>query len=284
MFYRHALLAAAIFATVLQAQEEDEEITESTTLLPEESVDVGSQSFLSHEKLLKAHSLADTNKDGKISMKELLELSHKTRALGSAKGMKTVFEEMDSNKDGKISFDEMQPPDARKVPVDEEERKVMRATTAHEKARFEAADLDRDGLLSKEEATGLFFPEQNEKVLEVLAKRSLEVKDKDNDGFLSPIEVWERDLGDDISALSEEEVQEFKSLDADGDGKLNLQEVMRWESGVHYTQTAMDNLIATADKNSDGHITADELTGARVLLPGTDAGYSLLEWAEHHEL
>eukprot|EP00930_Biecheleria_cincta_P039242 TRINITY_DN2699_c0_g1_i2.p1 TRINITY_DN2699_c0_g1~~TRINITY_DN2699_c0_g1_i2.p1 ORF type:complete len:304 (+),score=83.69 TRINITY_DN2699_c0_g1_i2:71-913(+) len=280
MAFRHALLAAASFATLLQAQEDhNEEIAMSTTYLPEESADFGSQDFLSHEQLLTAHSHADANKDGKVSVQELMELSRKTRALASAKEMETLFEDKDSNKDGKISFQEMHDPESA---ADDEEQNRMIATNANEKAKFEAADLDGNGLLSKEEATGLFFPEQNEKVLKVLAKQTLEVQDMDNDGFLSPMEVWERDFSHE--QLNEEEKQEFKSLDTDGDGKLNLQEVMRWESGVHFTKTAMDKLIATADKNSDEHITADELTGARVLLPGTDAGYSLLEWAEHHEL
>eukprot|EP00930_Biecheleria_cincta_P039241 TRINITY_DN2699_c0_g1_i1.p1 TRINITY_DN2699_c0_g1~~TRINITY_DN2699_c0_g1_i1.p1 ORF type:complete len:297 (+),score=82.21 TRINITY_DN2699_c0_g1_i1:62-892(+) len=276
MAFRHTLLAAAILV----------EITICRTVVPLgfADEDPSSEDFLSHEKLLTAHSQADANKDGKVSIQELMELCRKTRALAAAKEMETLFEEKDSNQDGKISFDEMHDPE---VATDDEVRKHMEATNANEKAKFEAADLDRDGVVSREEATGLFFPEQNEKVLEVLAKQTLEVKDMDNDGFLSQMEVVERDVSHEDSTLQEmheEEKQEFKSLDTDGDGKLNLQEVMRWESGVHYSKAAMENLIATADKNSDGHITADELTGARESLSGTDAGYSLLEWAEHHEL
>lgn len=272
MALRHALLGAAIVVTILQAQAE-----------PEESMDMVDQDVLSHEQLVKAHSLVDVNNDGKMSMQELLDFSHKTRASYSAKDITTVFEEMDSNKDGKLSFEEIQATDSPES-SEEEEKKEIEANNAREKAKFEAADLDGNGLLNHQEAAGLFYPELNEKVLKLIAEHSFDSKDKDKDGSLSPSEFWEGDLLNEDGQMQQEEMKEFELLDTDGDGKLNVQELMQWESGVHHTKTAMTQLIATADKNSDGHITADELTGARESLSGTDAGYHVLEWAEQHEL
>lgn len=272
MAVRHALLAIAIVAKILQALDQEPE-----------SMDTVDQDVLSHEQLVKAHSLIDVNKDGKMSMQELMDFCHKTRAAYSGKDVVTVFEEMDSNKDGKLSFDEIQTSESVES-NDEAEKKEIEANHAREKAKFEAADLDRDGLLSSQEAAGLFYPELNEEVLKLIAEHSIDSKDTDKDGGLSPSEFWEGDLSSEDGSVQEEEMKEFKSLDADGDGKLSVQELMAWESGVYHTKTAMAQLIATADKDSDGHITADELTGARESLSGTDAGYHVLEWAEHHEL
>lgn len=186
---------------------------------------------------------------------------------------------MDENKDGKLGFNEIHITDASDY-SDAQEKKQVEEGGIREKAKFDAADIDRDGTLSKEEAAGLFYPEQNEQVLKVVAEQSFNEKDTDKDGSISPKEFWAEEDGD----VQEQEMKEFKLLDTNSDSKLSMQELMPWESGVHHTKTAMDSLIATVDKNSDGHITADELTAARESLTGTDAGYHFLEWAEHHEL
>eukprot|EP00930_Biecheleria_cincta_P025342 TRINITY_DN1805_c0_g2_i2.p1 TRINITY_DN1805_c0_g2~~TRINITY_DN1805_c0_g2_i2.p1 ORF type:complete len:270 (-),score=63.49 TRINITY_DN1805_c0_g2_i2:89-844(-) len=251
MALRRIVLATAFLAILSQAQPDDP------------------PGMLTHEQLVKAHSLVDANKDGKMSMQELLDFSHKTRVLFTAKDVNIVFEEQDSDKDGKLQFGEI---------LGESDPE----TTAREKAKFEAADLNKDGSLSKEEAAGLFHPEQNQKVLKVVAEQSFGQQDKDKDGSLTISEFWTGDPSN--GGGSEEVAKEFKALDADGDGKLSVQEMMRYESGAHHAKMAMEKLIASIDKDSDGHITADELTGGKEWLPGTDAGYHFREWAEQHEL
>lgn len=275
MALRNVLLAVALSAAVLHGQED-----------PEEPMDAVDQDMLNPEQLTKAHGLIDANKDGKVSVQELLDFSHKTRAMSAGKDIVNVLEEMDQNKDGKLSFDELQASDTTSSDIaNEEERKEEEARIALEKTKFEAADADRDGLLSKDEVAGLFYPEQNKDVLRIVAEQSLSSKDTDKDGALTPSEFWEGDIAtDEAGKIADEELKEFKLLDKDGDGKLNLEELMYWESGVHHTKASMDQLIAIADKNSDGHLTAEELSGADKELAGTDAGYHFLEWSEHHEL
>jgi len=273
MALRHALLATAIFATLSQAQ--PEELQEE----PEGHTDVVEQDMISHEQLVKAHSLIDTNNDGKVSMKELTDFSYKTRLLSSAKDIATIFEEMDENKDGKLGFNEIQLSDDPEH-SDAEEKKQIEEGNMREKAKFEAADIDKDGTLSKEETAGLFYPEMNEHVAKLIAEHSLNEKDTDKDGSLSPKEFW----GGGDEDVPEQDMNEFKSLDTDADNKLSMLELVPWESGTHHTKMALSSMISTLDKNSDGHITSDELTGARESLTGTDAGYHFLEWAEHHEL
>eukprot|EP00930_Biecheleria_cincta_P025340 TRINITY_DN1805_c0_g1_i2.p1 TRINITY_DN1805_c0_g1~~TRINITY_DN1805_c0_g1_i2.p1 ORF type:complete len:267 (-),score=94.39 TRINITY_DN1805_c0_g1_i2:42-842(-) len=246
----------------------------------------GQEDMLTPEQFVKVHGLADANKDGKLSMQELLDFSQKTRSIAFGKDINTVLTEMDENKDGKLSFDELQASDpGGSDQMEGEEKKEEEKRMALEKMKFEAADLDRDGLLTTDELVGLFYPEQNNEVLKIISQDTLSLKDTDKDGHLSPSEFWEGDIAtDEAGKIADEELKEFKLLDKDGDGRMNVEELMHWESGHHHTKAAMDQLLATADKNSDGHLTTEELTGARDELAGTDAGYHFLEWAEHHEL
>merc|ERR1712039_670170 len=104
-------------------------------------------------------------------------------------------------------------------------------------------------------------------------------------GLLTPKEFWEGDAVDDEDlSISEEEQADFKKLDVDGNGQLDLTEFKAWESGRFHTEEAMKKLFDIADRDSDMHVTADELSDAREQIAGSDAQYHLMEWAEHHEL
>merc|ERR1712151_795594 len=111
------------------------------------------------------------------------------------------------------------------------------------------------------------------------AKATMAAKDTDGDGMLTPKEFWEGDAidGEDL-ALSDEEQADFKRLDADGNGKLNLIELKAWESGRFHTEEAMKKLFEIADKDNDMHISEEEVLSARELIAGSDAQYHLMEW------
>eukprot|EP00930_Biecheleria_cincta_P025344 TRINITY_DN1805_c0_g4_i1.p1 TRINITY_DN1805_c0_g4~~TRINITY_DN1805_c0_g4_i1.p1 ORF type:complete len:323 (-),score=100.41 TRINITY_DN1805_c0_g4_i1:370-1269(-) len=294
---RNFLLAVALSAAALHGQEDS----------PEEHIDVVDvdqdmltpehvQDMLTPKQLLKVHGLADANEDGKLSVQELSDFSQKTRIISAGKDVTTVLEGMDLDNDGKLSFDELQSSvlggsqgmegeEKQEEEKQEEEKQEEEKRMALEKMKFEAADLDRDGLLTKEEVVELLYPEQKNEVLKVIAQDDLSAKDTDKDGHLTPSEFWDRNTAaGEAGQIADEELKEFKLHDRDGDGRLSLEELMHWESGNQHTKAVMDQLMATADKNSDGHITAEELSGALHELAGTDAHYHFLEWVEHHEL
>eukprot|EP00931_Biecheleriopsis_adriatica_P106102 TRINITY_DN80615_c0_g1_i1.p1 TRINITY_DN80615_c0_g1~~TRINITY_DN80615_c0_g1_i1.p1 ORF type:complete len:302 (+),score=87.79 TRINITY_DN80615_c0_g1_i1:104-907(+) len=251
---------------------------------PEEAVD---SDTLSVHQLGKLHGLVDTNRDGKLGLEELLSFAKQTRVGLAAKDVAELIKEMDSDgPDGKLSFEEIQAHDSQPLEsMDEEERKEMEGWRAAEQLKFAAADTDGDGLLSEDEIPGLFYPELNDAVLHLTAESTLRSKDLDKDGELSLHEFWEGDVAmDENSQVYDEERTEFDLLDKDKNGKLNVEELKAWESGNHHTEGALKQLLKQADKNSDSHLTVEELTDAREAIGGSDAAYHLLEWAEHHEL
>merc|ERR1712176_971857 len=142
----------------------------------------------------------------------------------------------------------------------------MGARREVETAKFKVADSNGDG------------------TLEITARATLKQKDLDGDGLLTPEEFWEGDPADEGLAVSDDEHLDFKKMDVNGDGKLDVEELKAWESGRFHTEEAMKKLIEVADSDNDMHVTVAELEAAREQLVATDAHYHFMEWAEHHEL
>lgn len=252
----------------------------------EDGEDEVEMDLLTEEQELKIHKGMDRNSDGKVSLMEVMEYAAHMRKLVASRDIKTVSDEMDTNKDNKLSLEEvLKDIDQWSVDDDEEDKKLQEARRKLEAEKFHAADDDGDGFLEYAEIPALFYPETNEKVITITATATMREKDKDGDGLLTPMEFWEGDVVEDKDmVLSEEEKKDFTNLDRDGSGKLDLQELKAWESGVFHTEEAMKKFIELADTDGDMHVTHEEMKAAREQIGGSDAQYHLMEWAEHAEL
>lgn len=243
------------------------------------------QDALSAEQMQSIHQKMDSNGDGKASMVEVLAFSASMRRQIAVKDVKTVLDEMDLDKDGKLSVEELMKDMDMWSDDEEEDQRESAMRKEVETAKFGAADKDKDGLLDVEELPALFYPETHEGVLDLTARQTLQQKDLDGDGLLSLQEFWEGDaLEGEEMAITEDEQEDFQKLDTDRSGKLDLQELKTWESGRFHTEEAMKTLFELADRDSDMHVTAEELGAAREQIAGSDAQYHLMEWAEHYEL
>jgi len=248
---------------------------------PDDDLD---QDTLSPEQVHKLHRHVDLNGDGKTSVQEILEFAADMRSRIAASDVGVVMEEMDLNKDGVLDFEELVRDFEQWSEGEDESAEVHASKRALEKAKFVAADLNGDRVLNLKELPGLLYPETNERVMELVTRSVMQEKDTDQDGQLSPEEFWGTEGADQDLAITEEENIDFRRLDADGNGKLSVQELKTWESGSFHTEDAMKKLFDIADKDSDMHVSAAELESAREAISGTDAQYHLLEWAEHFEL
>jgi len=237
---------------------------------------------LTADQLRALHGKFDTNSDGKVSLQEMIAFSESVAKKTASKDTGAVLEEIDTSKDGFLSLEEHLNDLKNQADGDmNNDRKALETT------KFNAADLNGDGKLEKDELPALFYPETNEVVLSITVGQTLRQKDKNDDQKLSAIEFW---VGDGYESnivdikFSDEEKSDFARLDSNGDGFIDAQELQAWESGRFHTEDAMKKLVDVADKNGDMHITGEELVAARDKLAGSDAQYHLIEWAEVHEL
>eukprot|EP00429_Kryptoperidinium_foliaceum_P060980 CAMPEP_0176093922 /NCGR_PEP_ID=MMETSP0120_2-20121206/47062_1 /TAXON_ID=160619 /ORGANISM="Kryptoperidinium foliaceum, Strain CCMP 1326" /LENGTH=266 /DNA_ID=CAMNT_0017427857 /DNA_START=39 /DNA_END=836 /DNA_ORIENTATION=- len=263
-FWKPLLIAGAVAVCRVAEAEQDAD-------------DAIEQDVLSSEQMRAMHGKIDRNGDGKISLSEVMSFSEDMRLAIAEKDIGTILGEMDGNKDGRLSWEELLADlDAFK---DDDDKEGAEARREAELQKFKAADKNGDGVLDKSELPGLFFPETNEQVLQITAAVALKQKDANGDGKLSSQEFWSHDgLGADDLGISAEEEADFKALDLDNDGFLNLDELRHWESGRFHTMEAMKKLFEVADANSDSHLTAEELDAAREGIAASDAQYHFLEW------
>lgn len=245
-------------------------------------------SLISSEQMHAMHAKIDANKDGKISMTEIMAFAHDMRKTMAGKDVHTILGELDTNKDGMLSLDEILDDLAQANDDEEGNKDVGEEQRDHEAARFNAADSDKNGLLSPEELPSLYYPELHDGVLELTAKTALRDRDSNGDGELTPKEFFLTNSheGPDVDP-SEEELSEFSKLDTDHSGTINLQELKPWESGKFHTEQSMKTLFMLADKDHDDLVSADELDKASALIEQSDVHHHLMEWADaekNHEL
>lgn len=279
------LICLALFAVQVRGQDE---ISEDLPVEDDTDPDLRDQDALSPEQMRRLHAQLDLDKNGRAAFAEVLEFNHHVRQVIARADIQTVMDEMDSDQSGSLTLQEVLKDfehwgDDEETDKNEQELRIMLETK-----KFKVADDNGDGTLDLKELPSLFYPETHPGVLALASQATLNEKDTDKDGELTAQEFWEiQAAGMDSQEpmdISEEEMQDFKKLDKDGNGKLNLEELKPWESGYFHTEEAMKKLFEIADKDHDGHLSADEMEDAAEAIQGTDAQYHLLEWSEHAEL
>lgn len=276
-----------------QAEEDNEKAAsagEHEENHPDDSADDATEeeSKMTSKQIHALHAKIDANKDGKISLVEVLDFSKLMQHTVAKQDVHTFFEEMDTDKDGKVSLKELHADMSEwDEDGDEAEKHSVAESKVLETAKFKAADKDGNGQLNEEELIGLIHPETHDGVLEIGAAATLKSKDTDGDGKLSVQEFHHRDVKDkDEHPITDDEQQEFKNVDKNNDGTISLQELKAWESGKHHLEQAMAKLFASADKDGDKLVTAAELDTYFNLESGrdTDVVEHFSEWNEHIEL
>merc|ERR1740129_2252164 len=103
-----------------------------------------------------------------------------------------ILEDIDTSKDGKLSLEEYMDDIHKQLTGGghEEDKATLQSRKAVEKAKFEAADSNKDGILDASELPGLFYPDTHEGVLHVSTKDAMLSKDANSDGRLSKEEFF----------------------------------------------------------------------------------------------
>ncbi|KAL9986034.1 hypothetical protein ACROYT_G000091 [Oculina patagonica] len=205
-------------------------------------------------KLRRIIPLIDKNGDGKISVQELAAWTDRSMKGFYKQEAESRLKELDTNKDGKVSWEEYVKGAENRGGFNEKKRK-------RERRRFEHANINKDGLLSRDELISMFHPEESPNMFGVIVEEFMEFVDTDKDGFLSFDEYKGKtvDTGNTDQRTAKES---FKKLDQDNDGKLNKEEMKLWLGAVNTSAQAKNQAqrqVSLADDNKDGVLSEREI-------------------------
>lgn len=136
------------------------------------------------------------------------------------------LEDADTDEDGKVSWEEIVQDT---YGSDAEDLAAEDRLIADDKATFNLADLNNDGLLDKEEFKAYTHPEETPRMYPLLLEQALEEKDTDKDGSISFQEfLGNRAKNEDKEWLLVEKDKFDHEHDKNQDGKLDSSEVLAW--------------------------------------------------------
>jgi|Transcript_47598 Ca2+-binding EF-hand superfamily protein len=225
---------------------------------------------VTEEHMHNLHGHLDGNKDGKVSVQEILDFHNHAKKVMAEKEIEEVFHEIESTKDGTLSLEEHMSETAEVHEGAEEDEKAK--AIAHEKEKFHAADINGDGQLDKKELVHLMHPDTHPEVLSIHTKEEMRKKDEDGDGKISSKEWGEE----------EDAPGPFEDVDSNKDGFIDMEELRHFESGDFHTKDAMQKLLADADQDGDNHFSKQELGKVAEKLEDHPAQSHVMEWVFHY--
>ncbi|XP_045159992.1 calumenin-B-like isoform X1 [Mercenaria mercenaria] len=221
----------------------------------------------------------DKNHDMFVSKEELTDWIVMSFKLLDEEEALEEFDDKDEDHDGKISWTEYL---STHFSYTEDEIKEMRKTDREdvlqflvgvdeEQRKFEAADVNKDGYLEKDEFVAFYHPYNYEHMHNIELQRVMNDHDKNTDGFLS----LEEFLGDSSHDKEWEivEKERFIEYDTNKDNLLNFDEIRPWvlTDNREEAEDEADHLMKQADTNGDGRLTEDEIVDAHEEFVGSQA-------------
>ncbi|XP_046860925.1 calumenin-A-like [Xenia sp. Carnegie-2017] len=209
----------------------------------------------------------DVNKDGRITTHEMENWIESNMKRYSLKNTNDRLKEWDMNKDDHISWNEYV---ARYSVANSPKKKNILDS---EKRRFDKADMNGDGKLSREELIFFLHLEESSYMTDVVAEENLEALDTNNDGLLSLKEF----SGGSAGRLSDLDLYatagEFAPLDKNKDGKLSKDELAPWvlPNDAYTVSNEAMHLLSQADLNRDHVLTYDEVVNRYEAFVGSKA-------------
>jgi len=225
----------------------------------------------------------DKNGDGNVDEQELTQWIHYVQTKYIYDDTERQWEDNDLDKDGKITWDEykqhtygfLSEEDLNK---EEDDGFSYASMLVRDERRFKQADEKNKGYLDKDDLTAFLHPEEYDHMKEMVILETIEDIDKDQDGKISLAEyigdMWlEEEDGEEPEWVEEERKQFSEFRDKDNSGYLEDAEVRDWilPSEYDHAEGEARHLIESADSNSDGILSKDEILDSHDVFVGSQA-------------
>lgn len=157
---------------------------------------------------------------------------------------------------------------------------MHRRTRRRDERRWDQADIDGDGSLSKEEFVLFLHPEESPRMHPVVVEETLEDIDRDGDGriseaeYISDMYAPEDEHAQYVPEWVTREREQFQTYrDKNGDGYLDKAEIREWIVPTDYDHAEAEakHLIFEADKNKDGLLSKEEIIDNYDVFVGSQA-------------
>lgn len=220
----------------------------------------------------------DKNQDGFVTKDELTDWILMSFRMLDEEDAREEFEDADEDNDGKISwadylqnhygYDDEQMKD---LEDNTDSAEQIKKSAAGEKIKFDAADVNKDGYLDKEEFVPFAHPYNYEHMHDIELGRVIVDHDKNKDGYLTFAEFAGDSSGDKEWEIVEKE--RFEEYDTNKDGLLDKKEIRPWvlEDTLEEAKEEADHLIQEADKDEDGKLSETEIVDAHQEFVGSQA-------------
>ncbi|XP_037070428.1 calumenin-B-like [Pollicipes pollicipes] len=236
----------------------------------------------SKERLALIVDKIDENKDGKLTEEELTKWMKHTQNKYINEDADKQWEAHTTKDKDNISWE-----DYRKSVYgftedlddsEDEDGTNYKQMVDRDNRRWNAADADKDGNLTRDEFAHFLHPEEVDHMKEIVILETVEDIDKNKDGKITEDEyigdMFDGEAGGEEPDWVQKEREQFKSYrDKDGNGYLDKEEVSAWIIPPDYDHSLAESkhLINEADVDKDGVLSKEEVLEKYDLFVGSQA-------------
>lgn len=239
------------------------------TLEPEESL----------RRLAEICDKIDSDGSGLISLQELQKWIQKVQEREIQEDTESQWEEKRKDQDGHLSWESYKEDVYNFVEEDNDDGGYdFKPMMERDERRWQRADNDQDGKLTKIEFQAFLHPENTEYMRDIVVLETLEDMDHDKDGSLSVDEyigdMYKEITGDNEPAWVTQEKTLFGTeRDRNGDGFMDFEEVKKWiiPDDFDHSLGEAKHLIVQADRNGDSELSKKEVLDQHDMFVGSSA-------------
>jgi len=233
----------------------------------------------SKKRLLVIFVKMDTDNDKHVSFNELrMWLKYISDRYVLREVEKTFQEYSTESKTDYVTFEQHKKKLVEDFDDDDDETADVQKAIARDLRRFQKADVNSDGKLTKEEFGEFLHPEESDRMRDIVIDETMEDLDSNGDGVID-LEEYTNDMYEPAENkpmpdwVQAERTQFEQVRDKDANGFMDKNEIREWlfPNDYNHLDTEAKHLITESDDDRDGVLSRDEVVSHFDLFVGSQA-------------